>query len=620
MLQRRLAHLHTSFTVKNSNFDLIARQLIAISPDVLVDLAKHLEEEKGFSNLTPEQHHALDLLKKVNTISARIPGSQASKIFIRNEIRNYFAFFGLPHIFFTFNPSAAHSPIFQVMFGDKTIDLSSRFTKIVSGRERALRLAKDPVAAADFFEFCVKSLFQFLLGWDYSTCSSTDEGGILGKLLAFYGTTEFTERGQHHGHFLLWLLGGLNPADLHAKLTNNVEYQKQFFDFFESIIQHHLPDIEVNIPNDYEPRVERPPIPPSNSEHPTLDVVKEWDSVYITEVKKCGEVLQRHVCHPVCHKYGRCRFLFPHEIVEASYFDPETNSVVLLCRDGSVNNFNPYILIFCRHNHDIKCILSGKSAKAAMFYITDYITKMDCKTYEMLTLLSRAVSQMPNTSNTSPTDAAKTLLHKCLSQFTRQQQIHAQQAVRYLRGLGDQICSHKTIPMLSSILLPFVKSNLPSQNITRNVTEIEHDTEEDIEQLPSKIITDNHGELIDTNQIHHYWHRDDTLSHMCFYDFCRFVRIEKKSHRSNVKNTSQTRLGVLERHKLKSSHPLHETHHLIKHTNEIRGDGHGLLVPRIVGMSIPRETSTSWPLFVLSHFKPFGISNPLIDANETPEM
>lgn len=77
-----MAHLHTFFTVKNSNFDSVARQLIAISPDVLSDLAKHLEQEKGFSNLTSEQHHALDLLKKVNTISACIPGSQASKIFI----------------------------------------------------------------------------------------------------------------------------------------------------------------------------------------------------------------------------------------------------------------------------------------------------------------------------------------------------------------------------------------------------------------------------------------------------------------------------------------------------------------------------------------------------------
>ncbi|KAG2142130.1 hypothetical protein BD769DRAFT_52350 [Suillus cothurnatus] len=67
------------------------------------------------------------LEREFNTMSTRIPGSQSSKIFVRNEIRNYFGYFGLPHVFFTFNPSAAHSPIFQVMYGDKTVDLSARF-------------------------------------------------------------------------------------------------------------------------------------------------------------------------------------------------------------------------------------------------------------------------------------------------------------------------------------------------------------------------------------------------------------------------------------------------------------------------------------------------------------
>ncbi|KAL6309394.1 hypothetical protein BKA93DRAFT_718238, partial [Sparassis latifolia] len=119
-------------------------------------------------------------------------------------------------------------------------------------------------------------------------------------------------------------------------------------------------------------------------------ILNEWESVFVTEIKKCGEVLQRHQHRKVCEKYGnegKCRFLFPHEVVESSYFDRNTNSVILMCKDANVNYYNPYILVFCRHNHDIKCILSGKAAKAAMFYITDYITKVDLKTYQMLSLL-----------------------------------------------------------------------------------------------------------------------------------------------------------------------------------------------------------------------------------------
>ena len=35
----------------------------------------------------------------------------------------------------------------------------------------------------------------------------------------------------------------------------------------------------------------------------------------------------------------------------------------------------------------MKCILSGKAAKAATFYISDYITQMNMKTYEVVTFL-----------------------------------------------------------------------------------------------------------------------------------------------------------------------------------------------------------------------------------------
>ena len=112
-------------------------------------------------------------------------------------------------IFLTLNPSAAHSPILQVMFGDSEVDLSSRFPKLKSASVRALRLAQDPVAAADFYDFSVRCFFQHLLGWDFEKGCSNDVGGLFGKLRAFYGSSELTNRANLHGHFLIWLKGGL---------------------------------------------------------------------------------------------------------------------------------------------------------------------------------------------------------------------------------------------------------------------------------------------------------------------------------------------------------------------------------------------------------------------------
>src|ERR1700692_3229728 len=340
-----------TFHIQKKKFQSIAEKLISVTPDTLLSTARHLEHEGKYQDLSKEQCNVMDLLKQVNTVAARVPGSQASQIHIRNEIRNYFGYFGMPQLLCTATPSATHSPIFQVMCGDTNVDLSRQFPQLVPSRKRAIRLANDPVAAADFFDFSIKCIFKYLFGWDYDKRQSMSEGGILGHLRAFYGTGELTERANFHGHFLLWLEGGLNPSQLHERVAIDNDFKGRFFEFFEAIIHHHLPhDNDINVESNYEPRIERPPCPPKNSQL-ILDELDTWKSAIVTQIKVCGEALQHHVCRPVCHKYGndnRCRFLFPHEIVESSYYDHDNKSIILMCRDSTVNYFNPYILVFCR--------------------------------------------------------------------------------------------------------------------------------------------------------------------------------------------------------------------------------------------------------------------------------
>ena len=111
-MQRRLCHLNTHFTVHKSSFDSIAKRLTSLTLDILNRLANHLENEGVLPTLTLIEQDAFSLLWHVNTISTRIPGSQSAKIFTRNEIQSYFGEFGLPQLYFTFNPSITHSPIF----------------------------------------------------------------------------------------------------------------------------------------------------------------------------------------------------------------------------------------------------------------------------------------------------------------------------------------------------------------------------------------------------------------------------------------------------------------------------------------------------------------------------
>ena len=92
IIQRRTAHLQTHFTIRRSQFESVASKLIAVKSNVLRSVADHMEKEGKYGDLTSEQKTAVNLLKHVNTIAARIPGSQAAKIFMRNEIRSYCGF------------------------------------------------------------------------------------------------------------------------------------------------------------------------------------------------------------------------------------------------------------------------------------------------------------------------------------------------------------------------------------------------------------------------------------------------------------------------------------------------------------------------------------------------
>ncbi|KAF8227681.1 hypothetical protein L208DRAFT_1228640, partial [Tricholoma matsutake] len=100
----RMAHLQTHFTVKSLQFDSVAEKLVSVSHESLAAVANHLECEGNIAQLSDEQRNVMDLLKQVNTIAAKIPGSQASKIYCRNTIHSYTGFFGILTLYFTANP------------------------------------------------------------------------------------------------------------------------------------------------------------------------------------------------------------------------------------------------------------------------------------------------------------------------------------------------------------------------------------------------------------------------------------------------------------------------------------------------------------------------------------
>ncbi|KAJ3720702.1 hypothetical protein C8R42DRAFT_554842, partial [Lentinula raphanica] len=120
--------------------------------------------------------------------------------------------------------------------------------------------------------------------------------------------------------------------------------------------------------------------------------LEQWQKLFDQEYKLIGEKFQCHHHRPVCYKGQSqankvCRFGFPQNIIEISSFDVDTNSIILARKECDVNGHSPVLVVYNCHNHDLNCILSGRAAKAAMFYVSNYMTKMPLSTDELLSLL-----------------------------------------------------------------------------------------------------------------------------------------------------------------------------------------------------------------------------------------
>ncbi|KAE8233254.1 hypothetical protein CF326_g1707 [Tilletia indica] len=332
----------------------------------------------------------------------------------RADIRAYIGKFGIFQLFLTLNPGPSHAPVFQVFFGDRSITLDTKNPSLPTSKARASRVADDPVAASDYFHFHINAVFQYLLGWDIRKGKSTLEGGIFGRLSAFYLVKEHSMRGQLHCHSLIWLEGGMNPSVLRAKMQSDEEFQERYLRFFDELLMHGYPSSDGNQegppqPTGRKPRQERPPHPSDPDYSDQFDV----------DHSLLAHEVQRHRCTFTCFKGGRksCRFLFPHEVVPLSSFDSETNSIHLRVQHPLINWHSPALLVATRHNHDLKAVQSGKSGAAAASYITSYTTKSEETPANQISMINTVYERL-GSATTSIADT-RSLLCKCVMQFGR---------------------------------------------------------------------------------------------------------------------------------------------------------------------------------------------------------
>jgi len=253
-----------------------------------------------------------------------------------------------------------------------------------------------------------------------------------------------------------------------------------------------------------------------------------------------------------------------------STVNPETGEICLRCLDGLVNNFNATILEAIRCNMDIKFIGSNASAKAILYYITDYITKSQLKTHVAYAALELAIKKLeqyhPNESDQSL--RAKQMLQKCAYALVSHQELSAQQVASYLMDFEDHFTSHTFRPLYWTSFerrieveqpspecyqKKYITSDNPNQIEDNIHTHIESQLEENVndhdEMMTSfqqdtldhseiAICIDEKGKLHGSvDPVTDYRLRGRKLEDICVWDFiARTKKVTKKSVESKKKN------------------------------------------------------------------------------------
>lgn len=115
--------------------------------------------------------------------------------------------------------------------------------------------------------------------------------------------------------------------------------------------------------------------------------------------------------------------------------------------DPWINNFNEYLIAACRSNMDIKFIWSGSDAKALVYYITDYVTKMSLSFHDTFALIQKSIisfgSSTDQTDKENAIEKSRKLVLRCYNTLASQQELSGVQVASYLMNWEDHYTTHK---------------------------------------------------------------------------------------------------------------------------------------------------------------------------------
>ncbi|PBK82429.1 hypothetical protein ARMGADRAFT_946589 [Armillaria gallica] len=314
----------------------------------------------------------------------------------------------------------------------------------------------------------MKAFIKSILGFTGKELSLNK--GVLGITKAYYGCVKAQGRGTLHCHMLVWLHGALdlNEIKQHIMDAGDDAFQDRLLSFLNDAMSNYIPDV----PMDSEPVMSDGFHTATARGQDTGILTDHLDQAMVDrDLQNLVVDCQVHKHTKTCYKYWHypdpkvCQFdLDKANIQEELFFDYEKSELCLRCLDGLVNNFNETILHAVWCNMDIKFVGSGASAKAVLYYITDYITKSQLKTHVVYAALELSIKKLgeydPNEDKI--TVRAKQLLQHCAYMMLSHQELSVQQVCSYLMDYEDHFKSYEFQGLYWTSYESYINSQDPS--------------------------------------------------------------------------------------------------------------------------------------------------------------
>lgn len=255
------------------------------------------------------------------------------------------------------------------------------------------------------------------------------------------------------------------------------------------------------------------PIPP-----PVIHDIEKyniWQTQYKRTINNLLFRVNYHICRKeVCmnNKYNKCRSRFPRDTYDDDLVDYETGALRLKKTEQWLNTFTPAITYLLRCNTDTTSLLSGTAIKAAIAYVTDYISKSSLKThviFETLKLTYEKSSDILQDNNTSRAQQGKKLITKLANSLIGKLEIGAPMAAMYILDHPDHYTNENFCNIYWS---SFVNEVLESgYNDVHRLSEYIFDQ--------NVIIRTNSTEFYSVSPVTDYIYRPTELTKLCLYDW-----------------------------------------------------------------------------------------------------